>query len=369
MNEKYLPLPDPSPLAHNLQFAFSGRTASNRSMKAAMTEQFASWHPDEPQKRGIPTKNLIRVYKRWARGGIGLILTGNSSTSPLLPPFKACMIFLDHLESLLQEFPVAASAVPVDRAGAKKPLDFNLPHEASQVGIDAIVDSFAHAAEYLAKSGYDGLEIYGGHGFFLSGFLSLATNKRTDQYGGRIENRMRVILETREAIRQRVSPAFIVGIKISSAEFQASVFSVEDAQKLGGTAENTITAHRGEKVRESTKIREAYFQQFAEKFITGLSKTKVYITGGLRTVGGLVKPLDVVDTVGLGRPLVQEFNLCKKILESEVVDSIMSKIGPGEFWLALMARNRIIREVGQGKEPMELWREKVVAELRRSYDV
>lgn len=48
-------------------------------MKAAMTEQLASWNKEEPQKRGIPTPNLIRVYEKWGAGGIGLILTGNFS--------------------------------------------------------------------------------------------------------------------------------------------------------------------------------------------------------------------------------------------------------------------------------------------------
>ncbi|EXJ72507.1 oxidoreductase [Cladophialophora psammophila CBS 110553] len=410
---------DPNPLAQSLQFVFSGRTAPNRFMKAAMTEQLASWHKEDREKRGIPTKNLIRVYERWARGGIGLILTGNF------------MIFLDHLESVgdpiippeapfhgkrfeafkelaaagkahgslmvpqvshpgrlcnnyFQQFPVAASAIPVDMTGEKKPLHFNPPHEASQSEIDAIVDSFAHAAEYLEKAGYDGIEIHGAHGFFLSGFISLATNERTDRYGGSIENRVRVILEVREAIRKRVSLSFIVGIKINSTEFQARDFPIDDARKLcaaledaefdfvelsGGTAENTITEHKGEEIRESTKRREAYFQEFAEKIIPGLSKTKVYITGGLRTVGGMVRALDVVDGVGLGRPLVQEFDLCNKILERNVTGSIVPKIGAGEFWLALMAGNRIIREVGQGKEPMKLWKDEVVAELRRNYDL
>lgn len=70
---------DASALAEPLRFHFSGRTAPNRFMKAAMTEQLASWNKEEPQKRGIPTPNLIRVYEKWGAGGIGLILTGNFS--------------------------------------------------------------------------------------------------------------------------------------------------------------------------------------------------------------------------------------------------------------------------------------------------
>lgn len=60
-----------------LHFEFSGRTAPNRFLKAAMTERISSWDPKNFGARGIPSKNLINVYKRWGEGQIGTILTGN----------------------------------------------------------------------------------------------------------------------------------------------------------------------------------------------------------------------------------------------------------------------------------------------------
>lgn len=60
-----------------LHFEFSGRTAPNRFLKAAMTERISSWDPKNFEARGIPSKNLINVYKRWGEGQIGTILTGN----------------------------------------------------------------------------------------------------------------------------------------------------------------------------------------------------------------------------------------------------------------------------------------------------
>lgn len=68
---------DASPLGQPLKFEFSGRTAPNRFLKAAMTERLSSWDPKDFKKRGIPSKNLINVYKRWGEGGFGQILTGN----------------------------------------------------------------------------------------------------------------------------------------------------------------------------------------------------------------------------------------------------------------------------------------------------
>ncbi len=60
-----------------LHFEFSGRTAPNRFLKGAMTERISSWDPKNFKARGIPSKNLINVYKRWGEGQLGTILTGN----------------------------------------------------------------------------------------------------------------------------------------------------------------------------------------------------------------------------------------------------------------------------------------------------
>jgi 2,4-dienoyl-CoA reductase-like NADH-dependent reductase (Old Yellow Enzyme family) len=72
-------LTDATSLAQPLEFVFSGRTASNRFMKAAMTEQLSTWDKETLSKRGIPTRNLCRVYERWGEGDIGVVVTGNVS--------------------------------------------------------------------------------------------------------------------------------------------------------------------------------------------------------------------------------------------------------------------------------------------------
>jgi 2,4-dienoyl-CoA reductase-like NADH-dependent reductase (Old Yellow Enzyme family) len=70
---------DASPLGKPLHFEFSGKTANNRFLKAAMTERLSSWDPQNFEARGIPSKELQNVYKRWGEGGLGHILTGVSS--------------------------------------------------------------------------------------------------------------------------------------------------------------------------------------------------------------------------------------------------------------------------------------------------
>ena len=68
---------DAGPLAQPLKFEFSGKSAPNRFLKAAMTERLSSWDPQNKERRGIPSEELIRVYQKWGEGGLGLILTGN----------------------------------------------------------------------------------------------------------------------------------------------------------------------------------------------------------------------------------------------------------------------------------------------------
>ena len=140
-------------------------------------------------------------------------------------------------------------------------MEFAKPHAATQDEINRVIDSFAHSAEFLEKAGYDGIELHGAHGYLLAQFLSPSTNKRTDKYGGSLENLLRLTLEVAEACRKRVSKDFIFGIKVNSVEFQDKGFTPEDARGLcqaldqakfdyvelsGGTYESLAFGHKRE---------------------------------------------------------------------------------------------------------------------------
>lgn len=123
----------------------------------------------------------------------------------------------------------------------------------------------------------------------------------------------------------RVPSTFILGIKINSVEFQDGGFTTQEAKKLcgilegnrfdyvelsGGTVETPAFSHK----RESTRARESFFIEFAEYISPALTKTKMYVTGGLKTVGAMVKALHSVDGIGIGRAVCQEVYLPKDIL-------------------------------------------------------
>lgn len=292
---------DSSPLGQPLQFAFSGRTAPNRFLKGAMSERLATFSPSDKDARGFPTRESINLYQHWGESEIGISLTGNvmiapdqleAAGNPVIPPdapfsglrferfSELAAVAKKHgslivaqvshpgrqTNAILQPEPISASDVVLP--GAVFGVPFAPPRPATKEDIKNIIDGFAHAAEYLEKAGFDGIELHGAHGYLLSQFLSPTTNKRTDEYGGDLKNRMRLILEVRAEIAKRVHSGFIVSIKINSVEFQEHGFQPEEAKVLcaaleehefdfvelsGGTYEKWSMDEK----RDSTQKREA----------------------------------------------------------------------------------------------------------------
>jgi 2,4-dienoyl-CoA reductase-like NADH-dependent reductase (Old Yellow Enzyme family) len=361
----------------------------------------SSWDPKKLEVRGVPSKELINVYRRWGEGAIGLILTGNimleydhleAAGNPIIPrgaeysgerfeAFKelatqgkkhgSLMVAqVSHpgrrVQDTIQQHPISASDVQL--TANVLGMTFAKPRAATEEDIKNIIEGFAHASEYLEKAGYDGVELHGAHGYLLAQFLSPTTNKRTDKYGGSLENRARLILEIAQEIRERTKPDFIVGIKLNSVEFQDQGFRPEEAKQLcalleqnnfdfvelsGGTYESLAFEHK----RESTKKREAFFLEFADLISPALSKTKVYVTGGFKTVGATVHALDSVDGVGLARPLCAEPRLCKDILEGKVKCAAKMLLDDNTFAAKHVAAGTQIGQIGRDQEPIDLTRE------------
>ncbi|KAJ5086224.1 hypothetical protein N7532_010995 [Penicillium argentinense] len=389
---------DVSPLVQPLRFEFSQRTAPNRFLKASMTEKLSSWDPQNKEARGVPSTAIHNLYQRWGEGELGHILTGNimlaydqleAAGNLIIPtdaPFegprfeafaKLASLAKAHgslitgqvthpgrqVDRRIQPNPVSASDVQLQ--GKFLGLEFAKPHPASQEEINEIVRSFTFAAQYLQRAGFDGIELQGAHGYLLSQFLSRTTNLRTDAYGGSLRNRARLIMEIAQCIRANTTPDFILGIKINSVEFQSDGFTVEEARELcqmleeatfdfvelsGGTYQAMAFKHE----RESTRKREAFFLEFADMIVPALSKTKTYITGGFRTLQGMLEALKTVDGVGLGRVVAQEFSLTKDILNGKITGAIDPKVNQDDFALTNIIAGSQMRQVGKGHEPIDM---------------
>lgn len=385
-------------LGESVKLPFSGRIAPSRFMKGAMTERLSSWDQHEPLKRGIPSKELIKVYEEWGKGGFGIILSGNTIVdhvnleapgNPIMnaksqEPERAAAfaemaakakahgsLFITQLShggrqtaSVIQPDPVSASDVKLDdRMG----FSFNKPTPLSKEGIKEVVENFAWAAEYAHKNGSDGVQLHGAHGYLLAQFLSSTTNKRTDEYGGSLENRARIVYEIIAEIRKRVpDPKFIIAIKINSKEYQDGGFQPEECRDMcyhlqelgvdvielsGGTYESLAFSHK----RDSTRAREAFFLEFSEVVRERVNKSTIWVTGGFRSSQAMIKAIEdkSTDGIGLARPVCQEFDLPKLLIEGKVFSAKKPALNEEDFVLTNVAAGTQIRQVGSGEQPFD----------------
>ncbi|WP_087725634.1 NADH:flavin oxidoreductase/NADH oxidase family protein [Pandoraea sp. PE-S2T-3] len=293
----------------------NGTTIPNRLAKAAMEENMAD-------ADHAPSDALLRLYDAWARGGAGLILTGNvmidaqAMTGPNgvvlqddahLERFRRwadtaraqgaqIWMQLNHpgrqMQSALGQPTVAPSAVALDLGSLSK--RFAVPRELTPADIADVQARFVRSAELAERAGFNGVQIHAAHGYLLSQFLSPLTNKRQDGWGGSLENRARLLIDVVRAVRQVVSPGFAVAVKLNSADFQRGGFSADDAKRVvellnplgvdlvelsGGSYE--APAMQGQARDGRTLAREAYFLEFARD-ITAVARMPLMVTGGVR---------------------------------------------------------------------------------------
>ena len=369
-------------------------TFKNRIIKAAMSEALAN-------DAGQPSQLHFNLYETWAKGGLGCAITGNvmvdfrAKNEPGVVVIeserdlaklqqwaalgkKYDMVQLVQLSHPGRQCPkglnretVAPSTVPFSPALATT---FGTPRELREDEILDIIQRFAISAQICEKAGFEGIQLHGAHGYLISQFLSPLTNKRQDQWGGPIENRMRFLLEIYKAVRAATSDQFIISVKLNSADFQrggitedevVAVFKAIDAAGIdlieisGGTYEAPAMAGAKEDKRKASTIaREAYFLDFAEK-IRKEVKCHLMVTGGFRTVAGMNAAMDsrACDFIGIARPLAVETDLTDRLIAGQDVRYAVNKIKTGIPMVDKMAIMEIIwyaaqfKDIARGKRP------------------
>ena len=323
----------------------------NRLFKSAMSEQLGNAQQD-------PTKELVQLYRTWAAGGTGLLVTGNVMVdrTALGEPLNVVLdeksdegIFrqwaeagsengaqiwmqLNHpgkqVPNFLNKEPVAPSAVAMT-GGLEK--GFNCPRALTDDEITQIIQRFAWSAGKAKELGFGGVQIHGAHGYLVNQFLSPHHNRRTDRWGGDLEGRMKFLKEIYKEVRASVGDDYPVGIKLNSADFQKGGFTEEESMQVieilqrdgidlieisGGNYENPSMV--GADVKESTLKREAYFLDYAEK-ARKLMSVPLVVTGGFRSAKAMNEALRAgsTDMIGLGRPLAVDPSLPNKLLNDD----------------------------------------------------
>ena len=315
----------------------NGAVLPNRICKAAMEENLAA--PGQ-----VPGADLFRLYKAWAEGGVGLVLTGNVMVSPAamtgpggvvleagtdLAPFREwarigkppgghLWMQINHpgrqTMDALGEQAVAPSAIRVDLGQHSKLLA--QPRALDETEIRTLINRYADTSAQAEAAGFTGVQIHAAHGYLISQFLSPLVNQRTDDWGGTREKRARFLLETVKAVRARVSPGFCVSVKLNSADFQKGGFDLEDAkwtaaqlnglgidllELSGGSYESP--AMQGHTDDSSTSKREVYFIDFARE-IASVASMPLMVTGGvhrLKTAEAAIG--NGVDVLGIARAM------------------------------------------------------------------
>jgi len=252
----------------------------NRIMMTPMGSNLA-------EANGHVGERITRYYEERARGGVGLIIVG---VGAIAYPAGCCIpnqvaisddVFLPGLQMLTGRVHGhgARIAIQIQHAGkvatqdmaAGRPMwvpsllpmkagdllnDLTMEeiqgmtgylanpgarirfHEMTKADIEQLITMFADATDRARRAGFDAVEIHAAHGYLVSSFLSPASNRRTDEYGGPLENRARLLVEVLQAVRRRVGRDFPVWCRIDAKEFRVDGgLTFDDAQRVAEMAE------------------------------------------------------------------------------------------------------------------------------------
>ena len=309
-----------------------GVTLKNRIAKSAMSDSLGDG-------TGHPTAEQIRLYQRWAGGGLAVSIIGEvqgnagyaekpgnlvlNETSDLDCFRELAQLGGENGTQLWLQLGHAGALAYAPTSTPKGPSALDLPGlrcaELTIAEIHQMPSEFARTARLAQQAGFGGVQIHAAHGFLLSQFLSPLFNKRSDEYGGSIANRMRLLLEAIEATRAAVGPNFPIAVKLNSSDQLEGGFEEEDALEVVAALDRSSvdlidisggTYFPGAKSASDGAGRGPYFIEFAKR-ARAVTTKPLMLTGGFktRTQAEDAVASGAVDIVGLARALVLELSL------------------------------------------------------------
>jgi mycofactocin system FadH/OYE family oxidoreductase 2 len=322
-------------------------TLKNRIVSTAHSTRFA--------EDGVVGERFCAYHEARAKGGVGLIITEAQPVHPssvprlgmihnwddrVIPGFRnlaktihrhGAKIFgqISHhgrqmSSGLTQRSILAPSAIPC-------PLKREVPKEMEIEEIEEIVDNFGKAAGRLKEGEFDGVEVMIGHGYLLNEFLSPAMNKRTDEYGGSLGNRLRIIFEILNSVRKNVGDDFTCGVRMSGDEFIKDGLTLEDMKEVARLLEGTgqvdyLNVSAGNYAVPHFIVPPWYMPPGAFVYLSAGIKEEVNLPVGC--VGRINDPIlaekilesHQADLVGMCRALIADPELPKKAQEGRLED-------------------------------------------------
>lgn len=313
-------------------------TLANRFVRSATWEGMAD-------NDGLCTPKLIELMKRFAEGGVGLIITGLAfvTREGRAAPWQIGAdgdAFLSGLKEMTDTIHRAEGriALQIAHGGCYSATQLSgqkalapSTHESGAIPtcremtvaeIGRIVAAFGESAALAKKAGFDGVQIHAAHGYLLSQFLSPFFNKRQDAYGGSIENRARIVLETLQSVRRRVGEEFPVLIKINSEDFVDAGLTVDEMLKVSALLEQagidaiemsggTVYASGAYSAIRTgafdTPEKEVFYREAATRYKEKIG-VPLMLVGGIRSFEVAEKLVSegLTDYISLSRPLIRE---------------------------------------------------------------
>lgn len=290
---------------------------------------------------GRPTEKILQLYEDLARGQVGTILTSYTFIADYEQPAKNQLGIYDdamipdyqkvveavhqhgskilmqivHGCSSKQGYPETAKVL--GPSALRHPESGLVPREMTKADIQSVVDLFAKAAVRVKKAGFDGVQIHCAHGYLLSQFISPLFNHRTDEYGGSVENRLRMVLEVYHAVREAVGSDYPVWIKINCSDETEGGLTVDEFLPMGQALSQAgldAIEISGLGWRSHTPDERAYYKDAAIR-LSELVDTPVILTGGLRSMDDL-RPLyehSKVSLFGFARPFMTNPNFLQTL--------------------------------------------------------
>ena len=377
----------------------AGVETRNRIIRSSTSETMAD-------DRGIITQQYHDFHTRLARNGVGLIFTGHCSVHRRGNYIRG-MTALDRDEVIgpMQKLTQAIHAeggkifAQLNHAGSQSrddsieplapsvvsnPQFHRLPlAAASSDEIWEAIEAFGDAARRVREAGFDGVHVHAGHGYLLSEFLSPATNRREDEWGGSLENRQRLLLETYKSMRSAVGDDFPITNKIGLWDYVPEGLTVEEGRATVTMMDNAgvdaieISAGLMSPLAESAAryvgvtpkralqdkllhrvfaapVEEAYYREEARRH-KATARGKTILVGGVRTIELMNEVIEdgSADFVSLARPFIREPDLVRQIEAGRtgMVDCVSCNI-------CLMH---------EGSDPLKCWRESNIDLLKHAW--
>jgi len=326
------------------------------------------------------TDRYLRAYSQLAKGGVGLIITGNYYVNAMGRSLARIIVIdkdeiIDDLRKVTEAVhehgakivaqvnhggrqcdPKVICATPLAPSPVRDKLSRVKPREMSNDEIEETITAFGEAARRAKEAGFDGVQIHGAHGYLVNQFLSRYTNRRSDRWGGSLENRMRYLEEVYQAMRSAVGPDYPILIKINSEDYVKNGVTLEECitvcKKLdelgidaievsGGILEKGLVYVKGDVpmdlVLRNRSVVERFLMRFIEKpmregarfeeayFLPQAAAIKKSVNVPIMVVGGMQRRATMehalrsgqADFISICRPFIRQPNLVNRLEKGE----------------------------------------------------